>query len=177
MAKARAIAAGHFKDGKVKVLYRLSGNGPGQAQVVRRALIDLGFQDENITMKGFAGGDISDAMGKRGAGWDLGVSVGWCNELALDAGAFSFPLFSGGWPFFMNNPTYLKKIQTAQRLRGNARTTALGKLDLEIMKNVAPTIVTNTYNNRYFFSDRVDPRSLLFHRIYQDWSIPSLALK
>ena len=45
------------------------------------------------------------------------------------------------------------------------------------MKNVAPVVVTNTYNQLSFFSNRVDPRSLRFHRVYQDWSIPALALK
>ena len=45
------------------------------------------------------------------------------------------------------------------------------------MRNVAPVAVTNTYNNLYFFSNRVDPRSLEYHRVYQDWSIPALALK
>ena len=45
------------------------------------------------------------------------------------------------------------------------------------MRNVAPVAVTNTYNNLYFFSDRVDPRSLRYHPVYQDWSIPALALK
>jgi hypothetical protein len=34
-----------------------------------------------------------------------------------------------------------------------------------------------TYNNRYFFSGRVDQRSLVYSRIYQDWSIPALTLK
>jgi hypothetical protein len=34
-----------------------------------------------------------------------------------------------------------------------------------------------TYNNRYFFSNRVDPRSLRYHGVYEDWSIPALALK
>jgi hypothetical protein len=34
-----------------------------------------------------------------------------------------------------------------------------------------------TYNNRYLFSNRVDPRSLAFSGLYSDWSIPALALK
>ena len=34
-----------------------------------------------------------------------------------------------------------------------------------------------TYNNRFFFSDRVDPQSLKYHGVYSDWSIPALALK
>ena len=45
------------------------------------------------------------------------------------------------------------------------------------MRNFAPDAVMRTYNNRYFFSDRVDPRSLRYHGIYQDWSIPALSLK
>ena len=80
-------------------------------------------------------------------------------------------------PFFPNNPKYQNKIAAALRLKGSARATALGKLDLEITRNVAPVAVTNTLNNLYFFSNRVDPRSLEYHRVYQDWSIPALALK
>ena len=34
-----------------------------------------------------------------------------------------------------------------------------------------------TYNSRYFFSDRVDPKSLVYQGIYLDWSIPAIALK
>ena len=37
--------------------------------------------------------------------------------------------------------------------------------------------VERTYNNRYLFSDRVDPKRLVYQGIYQDWSIPALALK
>jgi ABC-type transport system substrate-binding protein len=178
IAKARAIAAGHFKDGRITVYYRSSGAiGPAEAQLVRRDLINLGFHADNITMKGFSGGDLYDAMGKRGTDADLGVSMGWCSDYPGLAGTFPFLPFGGGSPFFPNSPKYLKKIEAARRLRGNARTTAIGKLDIDIMKNVAPTIVTNTLNNRFFFSNRVDPRSLKYHRVYEDWSIPSLALK
>ena len=45
------------------------------------------------------------------------------------------------------------------------------------MRQVAPIAVERTYNNRYLFSDRVDPKSLVYQGIYQDWSIPALALK
>jgi hypothetical protein len=45
------------------------------------------------------------------------------------------------------------------------------------MKNDAPVVVTNVYNNRFFFSNRVDPKTLMYHAVYQDWSIPSLALR
>jgi hypothetical protein len=45
------------------------------------------------------------------------------------------------------------------------------------MRNEAPLAVMRTYNNRYFFSDRVDPKSLAYNYVYSDWSIPALALK
>jgi hypothetical protein len=41
------------------------------------------------------------------------------------------------------------------------------------MNTLAPVAVMRTYNNRYLFSNRVDPHSL----VYSDWSIPALALK
>jgi ABC-type oligopeptide transport system substrate-binding subunit len=174
VAKARAIAAGHFRDGKITMYYRASGStNQAEAQLVRRDLINLGFQDANITMKGFTGGNIYDAMGKRGADFDLAVSIGWCNDYPFVNGTFPFPPFGG----FPNSPKYRAKIEAALRLQGDARTKAIGRLDIEIMKNVAPTVVTNIFNNRYFFSNRVDPRSLSYHKVYQDWSIPSLALR
>ncbi|HUH21165.1 MAG: hypothetical protein ABW227_03150 [Gaiellaceae bacterium] len=45
------------------------------------------------------------------------------------------------------------------------------------MNTLAPVAVTRTYNNRYLFSNRVDPRSLVWNGVYGDWSIPELALK
>jgi hypothetical protein len=45
------------------------------------------------------------------------------------------------------------------------------------MNTLAPVAVTRTYNNRFLFSNRVDPRSLVYSGVYSDWSIPELALK
>jgi peptide/nickel transport system substrate-binding protein len=177
IAKAKALAAGHFKDGTIKVFYRSSGAlNNAQADVVKRDLIRLGFDPANITMKGLSGADFYDALGKRGSDFDMGVSVGSCSDFP-DYGADFFPFLLYGDAFFPDNPKYRAKIAAALRLTGPARTRAIGKLDIEIMKNVAPVVVTNTYNQIFFLSNRVDPRSLRFHRIYQDWSIPALALK
>ena len=52
-----------------------------------------------------------------------------------------------------------------------------GKLDIAIMKNAAPLAPMGYYNNLFFFSNRVDPRSLVYSPVYTDWSIPALALK
>jgi hypothetical protein len=45
------------------------------------------------------------------------------------------------------------------------------------MKQVAPLAATRTYNNRYFFSSRINPKSLVYQGIYQDFSIGAMALK
>src|SRR5262249_44757509 len=77
LSKARALAAGHFGDGKITVSYRSSGTtNPAQAAIVRQDLINLGFDPENITMKPFSGGGWWDPM----AAADLGVSMGWCSD-------------------------------------------------------------------------------------------------
>ena len=45
------------------------------------------------------------------------------------------------------------------------------------MNKAAPMAIERTYNNRYFFSNRVNPKGLVYQGIYQDWSIPAMALK
>ncbi len=53
---------------------------PRQAQIVRDALIKLGFDPAKIVMKGFSGAQIYDAMGVKGNDIDMGVSMGWCSD-------------------------------------------------------------------------------------------------
>jgi hypothetical protein len=72
---------------------------------------------------------------------------------------------------------YTAKIKAAARLVGNRRLRAFGKLDLDISRNLAPVAPMRTFNNRYLFSNRVEPRSLVWNGVYGDWSIPELALK
>jgi hypothetical protein len=45
------------------------------------------------------------------------------------------------------------------------------------MNQVAPVAAERTYNNRYFFSNRINPKSLVYQGIYQDFSVPAMALK
>jgi ABC-type oligopeptide transport system substrate-binding subunit len=171
LTKARELAAGHLKDGKINVAFRSSGAlNQAQAEEFRRALLSLGFAYDDITMTGFSGANIYDALGKRGSAFDVGVSLGWCGDPYLFSDTTAPP-------YFPDVPQYRDRIAAALRLHGQARASALGKLDLDITKKVAPVVVTNTYNNLYFFSNRVAPKSLRYHGVYQDWSIRALALK
>jgi hypothetical protein len=45
------------------------------------------------------------------------------------------------------------------------------------MNQAAPMAIERTYNNRYLFSKRVNPKSLVYQGIYQDFSINAMALK
>jgi ABC-type transport system substrate-binding protein len=168
LEKARSLAAGHFGDGKVAIAFRLSGTGPAQSQVVRRNLIDLGFDPANIQMNALPPADI---YGPRPPlEWDLAVGVGQCTE--VDAVTDLRDLL-GLW----HVSTYDAKLARIAKLKGKARLRALGNLDLEITKNSAPVAPMRTYDKLYFFSNRVDTRSLVYSPAYQDWSIPALSLK
>jgi peptide/nickel transport system substrate-binding protein len=179
LARARQLAAGHMRDGKITVYYRSSGTtNQGQAEVVRQDLINLGFAPANITMKGFSGANIYDAMGKRGNDADIGVSMGFCTDYPDPGSLLTVVFGAGGYNYSqMYLPLWQKRIAAASRLVGRERALAFGKLDFDIMRKVAPVAVERTYNNRYFFSNRVDPKSLVYQRVYSDWSIPALALK
>jgi oligopeptide transport system substrate-binding protein len=185
LQKARALAAGHFRDGKITLYYWGSGTtNNAQAAIVRQDLINLGFEPENITMKAFSGSMLSDPMGKRGNDADMGVSYGWCSDYP-DPYDWINVLFYGGFIkpennvnySYMDVPRWNRKMEAAAKLVGPKRFRVYGQMDLDLMREVAPVAVERTYNNRYLFSDRVDPKSLVYQGIYSAWSIPALALK
>jgi len=181
--KARALSAGHFRDGKINFFYWSSGTvGPAQAQIVRQDLINLGFEPANITMTGYSGG-IYYPPAERDNPFDL-ITAGWCSDYP-DPFDWINVLFYGGFIKVDNNdnysymdvPRWNRKMEAAAKLVGPRRLKIYGQMDLDLMRDVAPIVVTRTYNNRYLFSDRVDPKHLVYQGIYSDWSIPALALK
>jgi len=175
--KARRLAAGHIRPGTVNVGYRSSSStGLGQAQLVRSALTAIGFKESDVRLKGFTGADLYDALGKRNGDLDLGVGLGWCSDYPDPLGPFGTGLsfLSAGEPGFAR---YRARLAAAEKLRGAARSKALGELDVAIMNGLAPVVVMRTYETRYFLSNRVEPRSFRYQSVLQDWSIPALALK
>lgn len=160
--KARQIAAGHYGDGHVVLAYRAGGPRNPRVELVRRDLTRLGL---SVTLAPYF--DYPPPSSE----WDLLLGYGLCLDGTADPGDFVMTLGRS------LSPEYQVKVQNANRLTGEARLKAFGKLDIEIMKNVAPVVVMNAYNNQFFFSNRVNPKSLQYHAVYQDWSIPALALK
>ena len=178
MPRARRLARGHFRSGKVSIVYLSSGTvNPNQANSIRRDLIKLGFKPENVTLKGLSGSVIVFPPDR---GWDIASSTGWCADYP-DPYAFFLPLLSARyyepWAPAIAEPRYRREIARAAQLIGNARLRAFARVETELMRNLAPVAPMRTYNNSYFFSNRVDPRSLSYQPVYSDWSIPELALK
>jgi len=184
ITKARSLAGG-IGNKDINVWYRSSGTiNPAQAQIVKRDLIRMGFAENNIHMKGFSGAEIYDAMGVRGNDADMGVNMGWCSDYPDPYDWINILLYGKSIQAtnnvnysYMNLAKWNKKMEQAANLTGNKRLSTYGKMDLDIMKQVAPMAIERTYNNRYLFSNRVNPKSLIYQGIYQDWSIPAMALK
>ena len=184
IAKARKLA-GNISNKAINVWYRSSGTiNPAQAQIVKRDLTRMGFAENNIHMKGFSGAQIYDAMGVKGNVADMGVNMGWCADYPDPYNWINILLYGKGIQAennvnyaYMNLAKWNKKMEAAAKLTGNKRLTTYGKLDLEIMKQVAPMVVERTFNNRYLFSNRVNPKSLIYQGVLGDFSIPALALK
>jgi ABC-type oligopeptide transport system substrate-binding subunit len=185
LTKAKSLAKGHFKNGKITVGYRTNSTAnQNQFQIVRQDLINLGFSSGNITGKGYSGGNLYTAMGTKGNDLDMGVSMGWCSDYPDPYDWLNILLYGGSIQAennnnysYMNIAKWNKKMASAARLVGPKRLKVYGQLDLDIMNQVAPMAVERTFNNRYFFSNRVNPKGLIYQGIYQDWSIPALALK
>lgn len=173
--KARRLAAGHLRAGLVNVGYRITGTaGLAQAREVRKALVKLGVKAKRIKLKAFAGADLYDVMGRANSDVDLGVGTGWCSDYPEPRGLLSV---GSGFLGAAAVTKFEARIDAAEALRGAARLRAFGRLDLDLMNTLAPVAVTRTYNNRFYFSRRVEPKSLVYVGAYQDWSIPALALK
>jgi ABC-type transport system substrate-binding protein len=179
LRKARRLAAGHLRRGRINIGYRSSGTiGTPQARLLRADLVKLGVDPARVRLKAYGGADIYGAMGKRNSDLDLGVGMGWCaNTSPVDPASLIRAALESSSLFGIDSAKFTRRLQAALKLSGQAHYRALGKLDVDLMLNLAPTVVLGVYNNRYFFSSRVDPRSLVYQNVYADWSIPRLALK
>jgi hypothetical protein len=174
-----------MKDGKITVYYRSSGTtNPAQGLIVKQDLINLGFKSGDINMKPQPGADIYTAMGKRGTDADIGVSMGWCSDYPDPYDWINVLLYGPSiqaennvnYSYF-NSSKWNARMANAAKLVGPKRLKVYGQLDLDIMNKAAPMAITRTYANRYFFSNKINPKGLIYQGIYQDWSIPAMALK
>ena len=76
---------------------------------------------------------------------------------------------------YFNDAKYNKLMKAAARLTGQARYTAYGNLDIDIMKNAAPWIPGFNYTSRDFVSARTG--NFIFHPVYGHPIFNALAIK
>ena len=181
LAKARQLAVGHMGDGSIHVAYQSEGKaGPLTAEAVRQALVGLGFDASRIEMRGFSGYDLYTAADTHGTPFDLVVGMGFSVPMpSADPAAFVGEglVGLGLGDFDPANAAYNKAFHILSRtLKGKARLRALGRFDVQVMKNFAPVAVLSVSNDLTFFSDRVDPASLRYSPDY-GWSFTALRLK
>ena len=108
----------------------------------------------------------------------MGVNMGWCSDYPDPYDWINILLYGGSriqaennvnYSYF-NDPKWNKKMEKAARLVGPNRLKVYGQLDLDVMNQAAPMAIERTYNNRYIFSNRVNPKSLVYQGIYQDFA-------
>ena len=155
-AKALAAAAGGCKD--VTLYTATSAVGQALGQVFKYNLSQIGC---NVNVKLFQGFQLYVAAGTKGEPFDAAIA-GW-NQDYPDPYDFIDILLNGDniHDANNNNLAYLnvaalnKRMAAANKLTGNARYAAYGKLDLDITKNYAPWAAYDNRNERDFVAARV----------------------
>jgi ABC-type oligopeptide transport system substrate-binding subunit len=181
LTKARNLARGNTRSGKAN--YFFFNNSAASVNIMELNRQDLSRIGLEIEPKGFRGFDLYTAAGKRGSEHDI-AQAGWCQDYPDPYDFVNILLYGGNIQAdnnnnlaYFNNSAYNKKMNRAAKLLGQSRLKTYGALDIDIMKNQAPWAAYATASNRYILSNRVNPKSLVYQGIYEDWSIPQLALK
>jgi ABC-type transport system substrate-binding protein len=157
-AKAKALAQGNTRDGKA-VMYTFNTTfGPPVAQSVQFNLKQIGV---DVEIKLFDRVVQHEKIGTRGEPFDIGLS-GWGMDYP-DPANFINVLLDGRRiqadnnvnESYWNNPTYNARMDKAYALAGQARLTAYGLLDRDIVKNEAPVAPYISTNARILTSSKV----------------------
>jgi peptide/nickel transport system substrate-binding protein len=174
LARARALAAGHTRSGKGRFFACRSGPCIPIAQIVQANLRAIGVDMDIAICPGFP-----CSRSVRGAPFDLSMEV-WTLSY-FDPQAFMF-LFDGRTiqpsentnVSYFDWSTYNRRFAQASTLTGQARYSALGKLDVDLARNAAPIAAYLNDNARRFFSARV--RNFFEHPVY-GLDLPAIAVE
>jgi peptide/nickel transport system substrate-binding protein len=155
---AKKLAKGHTRDGKVVFYTSTSATSQAIAQVLQFDLKQIGL---DVEVRSFPSAVLLSKMGTKGEAYDIGQHS-WVADYA-DPFDFVNVLLDGtnirddhnvNFAYF-NDPAYVKQMQKAASLSGDARSSAYAKLDKDISWNAAPWVVRANMNNRFFVSKRV----------------------
>jgi peptide/nickel transport system substrate-binding protein len=174
-AKAKSMYSG---GGEINFLHTTTATAVAQAQIAKYNLEQVGFK---VTLKAQPFGVAINTMGTKGNEMDA-FSIAWIADY-FDPFDFINVLLDGRTIqdknnnnySYWNNAKYNRLMTAASRLTGQARYTAYGKLDVDIMKNAAPWIPIFTYTSRDFVGPRVE--NFIFHPVYGRGIINAMAIK
>ena len=174
-AKAKSIYSG---GGTINYLHTTSAAAVAAAQIAKFGLEQAGF---NVNLKPQPFGVAINTMGTKGNEMDA-FSIGWIADY-FDPFDFINVLLDGSNIqdknnnnySYWNNAKYNKLMKAASKLTGQARYTAYGNLDVDIMKNAAPWIPMFNYTSRDFIGPRVE--NFIYHPVYGHAVINALAIK
>ena len=118
-------------------------------------------------------------MGKKNTDLDMGVSMGWCSDYPDPYDWLNVLLYGGGIQAennvnfsYLNNAKWNKKLDVSCQARWREAPQGVRPARHGHHESGAPMAVERTYNNRYFFSNRVNPKSLVFQGIYRTGASP-----
>ena len=173
--KAKALYSG---GGTVNFLHTTSAAAVAAAQIAKFGLEQAGF---TVNLKPQPFGVAINTMGTKGNEMDA-FSIGWIADY-FDPFDFINVLLDGtniqdknnNNYSYWSNAKYNKLMKAASKLTGQARYTAYGNLDVDIMKNAAPWIPMFNYTSRDFIGPRVE--NFIYHPVYGHAVINALAIK
>ena len=158
LAKAKALAKGHTRDGKLTFYAINTAPSPAVAQVVQYNLKKIGL---DVEIKQFDRTVGNEKAGTRGEPFDI-THEAWAADYP-DPSNFMNVLLDGtriqatnnvNLAYF-NDAGYNRKLAAAARKSGPERLQAYGRLDADIMRNAAPWAPYLALNQRIFVSSSV----------------------
>jgi peptide/nickel transport system substrate-binding protein len=167
VAKAKALASGNTRGGKVRFWTFNSSFGPSVAQVVQFNLKQIGLDTDITALDRVV---QTTKGGTKGAEFDMLLN-GWGEDYP-DPYDFINILLSGtsiqpdnnvNLSYF-NEPVWNARMNTAAKQFGAKRLAAYAALDRDLMKGPAPLAPYVNTTARILVSDRV--KGYVFHKVY-----------
>jgi ABC-type transport system substrate-binding protein len=181
VAKAKTLANGKVRNGGPwKYYYGLAAPGPQRMELVRSYLSQIGI---TIDPQGFRGFAIYDAAGKRNSPHAF-TTGGWCQDYPDPYDFINVLLYGGNIQeennnnlAYFNNSAYNKRMEAAAKKFGAARLSAYQSLENDLVAKQGPWAAWNQPTNQFFFSSRVDTKSLVYQAIYEEFPYNLISLK
>jgi peptide/nickel transport system substrate-binding protein len=156
LARARKLAGGNTRNGKVALYVFDVAPGVSMAQLVAKQLEPVGLDVEIVRVPPAA---LYQKLLAPGEPWDMAMAFPWGPDF-LDPFTYINTLYRfapplGGNVGGFDSPTYTRLMNEAARLRGAARDRAYGELDIRLARDAVPALAISHWNEPTLVSKRV----------------------